>query len=47
MTNVPDSKMHGANVGPTWGRKDPGGPHVGRMNLAIWGVLVQIISVSL
>ena len=22
----PDSKIHGANVGPTWGRQDPGGP---------------------
>ena len=33
---TPDSKIHGANVGPTWGRQDPGGPHVGHMNLAIW-----------
>ena len=24
-----DSKIHGANVGPTWGRQAPGGPHVG------------------
>ena len=31
-----DSKVHGANMGPIWGRKDPGGPHVGPMNLAIW-----------
>ena len=30
-----DSKIHGANVGPTWDRKDPGGPHVGHMNPAI------------
>ena len=30
----PDSKVRGANVGPTWGRQDPGGPHVGHMNLA-------------
>ena len=22
-------------MGPTWGRQDPGGPHVGRVNLAI------------
>ena len=35
--HVPDSKVHGANVGPTWGRQDPGGPHVGHTNLAIWG----------
>ena len=32
----PDSNVHGANMGPTWGRQDPGGPHVGPMNLAIW-----------
>ena len=32
----PDSKVHGANMGPTWGRQDPGGPHVGHVNLAIW-----------
>ena len=24
----PDSKVHGANMGPIWGRQDPGGPHV-------------------
>ena len=23
-------------MGPIWGRQDPGGPHVGNMNLAIW-----------
>ena len=32
----PASKAHGANMGPTWGRQDTGGPHVGHMNLAIW-----------
>ena len=31
----PDSKVHGAKMGPIWGRQDPGGPHVGPMNLAI------------
>ena len=34
---VPDSKVHWANIGPTWGRQDPGGPHVGPMNFAILG----------
>ena len=29
--NLPDSKVHGANMGPIWGRHDPGGPHVGPM----------------
>ena len=32
----PDSKVHGANMGPTWGRQDPGGPHVGHQILAFW-----------
>ena len=35
MDNFPDSKVHGANMGPIWGRQDPGGPHVGPMNFAI------------
>ena len=34
--NHPDSKVHGANMGPILGRQDPGGPHVGPMNFAIW-----------
>ena len=38
MITVPDSKVHGANLGPIWGRQDPGGPHVGRMNFVIWGL---------
>ena len=37
MRKGPDSKVHGANMGPIWARQDPGGPHVGHMNLAIWG----------
>ena len=32
----PDSKVHGASKGPIWGPQDPGGPHVGPMNFAIW-----------
>ena len=24
-------------MGPTWGRQDPGGPHVGHVKLAVWG----------
>ena len=34
--DTPDSKVHGANMGPIWGQQDPGGPHVGPMNFAIW-----------
>ena len=33
--SIPGSKVHVANMGPTWGRQDPGGPHVGSMNRAI------------
>ena len=33
-------KVHGANMGPIWGRQDPGGPHVGPMNFAIWDCLL-------
>ena len=34
--NNPDSKVHGANMGPIWGRQDPGGTHVGPMKFVIW-----------
>ena len=29
----PHSKVHGAVMGPIWGRQGPGGPHVGPLNL--------------
>ena len=32
---TPDSKVHGANMGPTWVLSDPGAPHVGPINLAL------------
>ena len=32
--NSTDSKVHGANMGPTWVLSAPDGPHVGPMNLA-------------
>ena len=32
---IPDSKVHGANMGPTWVLSSPDGPLVGPMNLAI------------
>ena len=37
--NNPDSKVHGANMGPTWVLSAPDGPHVGPMNLAIREVM--------
>ena len=35
FVNNPDIKVQGANMGPIWGRQDPGGLHVGPRNLAI------------
>ena len=37
---IPDSKFNGANVGPIWDRQNPGGPHVGPMNFAVWDCFV-------
>ena len=31
VTYIPDSKVHGANMGPTWVLSVPDGPHVGPM----------------
>ena len=39
---IPDSKVHGANMGPIWGRQDPGGRHVGPINFAIWDVTTSL-----
>ena len=38
----PDSKVHGANIGPTWVLSAPDGLHVGPMNLAIRGDTWQV-----
>ena len=35
LPQLPDSKVHVANMGPTWVLSAPDGPHVGPMNLAI------------
>ena len=39
----PDSKVHGANMGPTWVLSAPNGSHVVPMNLAIREVLLIYI----
>ena len=36
---IPDSKVHGTNMGLIWGRQVPGGPHVGPMNLTMWDTI--------
>ena len=33
---IPVSKVHGANMGSMWGLQNPGGPHGGPANFAIW-----------
>ena len=33
--SIPDSKIHGVNMGPTWVLSALDGPHVGPMNLAV------------
>ena len=35
----PWSQGSWANMGPTWGRQDPGGSRVGPMSFAIWDVM--------
>ena len=42
----PDSKVHGANMGPIWGQQDPGWPHDGPMNFVIWEISVQNIYIN-
>ena len=39
---IPDSKIHGAHMRPTWGRQDSAGPHMGQVNLDLWDVLYSI-----
>ena len=40
---IPDSKVHGANMGSILGRQDPGGPHVGPVNFVIWDIACALI----
>ena len=41
-SHYPDSKVHGANMGPTWVLSAPDGSHVGPMNLAI-RITIQLV----
>ena len=45
----PDSKVYVANMGPIWGRQDPGGPHAVPMIFVIWGamILAKLSSINL
>ena len=42
----PDSKVHGANMGPIRGRQDPDGPHAGPMDFANWEYFVVLYFLS-
>ena len=44
---IPDSKVHGANMGPIWGQQEPGRLHVGPMNFAIWDINHYLASFTL
>ena len=33
-------------MGPIWGRQDPGGPHLGPMNFAIWVFIVSFRAIN-
>ena len=36
---IPESKVHGANMGPIWGQEGPGGPHISPIELCYLGCL--------
>ena len=38
---IPDNKVHGASMGPTWVQSAPDGPHIGPMNIAIRDVIPE------
>ena len=42
--SYPDSKVHGANMGPIWVLSAPDGPHDALMNLAIWVVSAVVFA---
>ena len=43
LVSLPDSKVHGTNLGPTWVLPASGGPHIVHMNLAYWEHNTQAI----
>ena len=47
MYSLPDSKVHGASMGPTWVLSAPNGTHIGPMNLAIMAVAEDVESISM
>ena len=43
----PGSKVHGANMGPTCGRQDPGGPHVDPMKLLFGNISASLMTTEM
>ena len=46
IMGTPDSKVHGANMGPTWVLSAPDGLHVGPMNLVIRDTYTRIAGLN-
>ena len=40
--DVPDNKVLGANMGPTWVLPAPDGPHIGPINFTIGVILIEV-----
>ena len=47
LQNCLESKVHGANMGPTWVLSAQDGPHVGPMNFAIRVVICQMYAMKI
>ena len=45
VSEFPDSRVHGANMGPTWVLSAPRGPHIGIMNLVIWVIWILLSAI--
>ena len=43
LNTIPDSKVHGVNMGPNWVLSAPDGSHVGPMNLAIRDLMCDFV----
>ena len=44
LMHTPDSKVHGANMGPICVRQDPGGPHVSPITIFKFHSLIQLLT---
>ena len=42
-SSIPDIKVRGANMRPTWVLSAPSGPHIGPINLAIRDIIITAL----